>query len=118
MNDFFIFRKKEKFLEDPSRYYPGLADPSMQPKFAQMINLASVEFEALNGKQDADNEHFKKLTVDLLKRFENFRDDLDKDDAEQVCVYIKELLLLCKQLSAPIFSLLDDFEDSFSDEFF
>ena len=92
MNKFEEFIKKEKFVEDNSIFYPGIADPALRPILTEKINLAAEDFKKLaeNGAA-TDKEYQDKIKIGL-QRFSDNSISLDTEDMERVCSYFEELM--------------------------
>lgn len=48
MDKFDEFKQKEKFLEDPTIFYPGISDPAMRPILAEKIDRAANDFKEVS----------------------------------------------------------------------
>ena len=92
MDKFEKFKTKEKFLQDNSIFYPGIADPAMRPILSAKINLAADDFKALaeTGKA-TDKEYQEKIKIGL-QRFYDVYINLDTEDRERVCLYFEEIM--------------------------
>lgn len=92
MDKFEKFKTKEKFIQDNSILYPGIADPTMRPTLSTKINLAADDFKTLaeSGKA-TDKEYQEKIKVGLL-RFSDVYENLDTEDRERICSYFEELM--------------------------
>ena len=92
MDKFEEFKKKEKFFEDNTLFYPGIGDPIMRPILTDKINLAASDFkEVANSKNPTDKEYQEKIRIGL-KRFSDVYLNLDTEDRERVCSYFEELM--------------------------
>lgn len=92
MNKFEEFKAKEKFVEDPRLFYPGIADPAMKPVLTEKINAAADDFmEVALGAEPTDRKYQEKIGAGL-KRFHAIYLDLDTEDRERVCAYFEELM--------------------------
>ena len=57
MNKFEEFKAKEKFVEDPRLFYPGIANPVMKPVLTEKINAAADDFmEVAMGAEPTDRK--------------------------------------------------------------
>jgi hypothetical protein len=92
MDKFEKFKTKEKFVQDNSILYPGIADPAMRPILTVKINLVADDFKALAEKGKAtDKEYQAKIKIGL-QRFNDVYIKLDTEDRERVCLYFEELM--------------------------
>ena len=92
MDKFEEFKSKEKFVEDTTIFYPGIADPSMRPILTAKINLVADDFKALAQTGNAtDMEYQEKIKIGL-QRFYDVYINLDTEDRERVCHYFEELM--------------------------
>jgi len=90
MNQFDVFRKKEKFTEDTLVHYTGVNDPALKSILTEKINTVADDFEKLALTQKAiDKDYQDKIEIGL-KRFNRLY--LDTEDKEQVCRYVEELM--------------------------
>jgi len=92
MDKFEKLKEKEKFVEDSTIFYPGIADATMRPVLTAKINLAADDFKALaeTGKA-TDKEFQEKIKIGLL-RFADIYINIDTEDRERVCLYFEELM--------------------------
>ena len=92
MDKFEKFKAKEKFVEDTTIFYPGIANPAMRPILTAKINLAADDFKALaeSGKA-TDKDYQEKIRIGL-RRFYDVYLNLDTEDRERVCHYFEELM--------------------------
>ena len=92
MDKFEEFKAKEKFVEDSTIFYPGIADATMRPVLTAKINLAADDFKALAETGSAtDKEYQDKIKIGL-QRFADVYINLDTEDRERVCHYFEELM--------------------------
>ena len=92
MDKFEQFKAKEKFVQDNSIFYPGIADENLKPILTEKINQSADDFKALAEKgQSTDKEYQEKIKVGLL-RFSDVYENLDTEDRERVCHYFEELM--------------------------
>lgn len=92
MDKFEKFKSKEKFVEDNSIPYPGIADPSMKPVLTAKINLAADDFKALAETGKATDKAYQKKIKIGLQRFYDVYILPDTEDRERVCLYFEELM--------------------------
>ena len=90
MDKFEEFKKKEKFIEDLEIFYPGLADPTLQPILTEKINLSAEDFKIIAEKRNATEKDYQKVIKNGLQRFDYLA--LDTDERERVCSYYEELM--------------------------
>lgn len=92
INKFEEFKNKEKFIEDKTNYYPGIANSKLRHQLTEKINLAANDFEEL-AKRDSitDKDYQDKMKIGL-QRFKDIYINLDTEDRERVCYYFKELM--------------------------
>jgi len=92
LDKFEEFKAKEKFVEDTTIFYPGIANPALRPILTAKINLAADDFKvlALTGKA-TDKDYQEKIRIGL-RRFYDVYLDLDTEDRERVCHYFEELM--------------------------
>lgn len=86
------FRKKKKFLEDASLFYPGLSKPALRQVLTNKINLSAVDFEqlAITGQAN-DRDYQDKIKIGLERFAENYL-ELDTEDRQRICTYFEELM--------------------------
>lgn len=92
MDKFDEFKKKEKFIEDKTLFYPGIGDPKMRPILTEKINQAAYDFQNV---AESDNPTDKKYQEKIEKGLERFSDiylELDTEDRERICSYFEELM--------------------------
>jgi hypothetical protein len=90
MNKFEEFKQKEKFLEDMTIFYPGIADPALRPILTDKIDQAADDFYDVSLKENSsDTDYHDKIQIGLA-RFEDMY--LDTEDKERVCHYFEELM--------------------------
>ena len=86
------FKNKEKFIEDNTLFYPGIADPAMRPILTEKINLVADDFiEVVSSDNPTDKKYQEKIEIGL-KRFSDIYINLDTEDRERVCSYFEELM--------------------------
>ena len=90
MDKFEEFKKKEKFIEDLEIFYPGLADPTLQPILTEKINLSAEDFKIIAAKRNATEKDYQKVIKNGLRRFDYLA--LDTEERERVCTYYEELM--------------------------
>ncbi|MCJ8167105.1 DUF4844 domain-containing protein [Pontibacter sp. E15-1] len=92
MTKFEEFKKKEKFVEESTFFYPGITNPNMRPALTEKINKAADDFRAVaEGKNPTDKEYQNKIEVGLV-RFSDVYMNLDTEDRERICTYFEELI--------------------------
>jgi hypothetical protein len=92
MDKFTQFIEKEKFGEDVSAFYPGIADTTMRPILTEKINLAADDFKSLAASGNATEQDYQDKIETGLKRFSDVYISLDTEDRERVCKYFEELM--------------------------
>lgn len=92
MSKFEEFKKKEKFVEESSFFYPGIADPRMRPTLTEKINKAADDFKAVAESQNPTAKEYQDKIELGLSRFSDVYMDLDTEDRERVCTYFEELM--------------------------
>ena len=92
MDKFEEFKAKEKFVEDTTIFYPGIADPAMRPILTAKINLAADDFKALAETGKATDKDYQDKIKIGLQRFYDVYINLDTEDRERVCHYFEELM--------------------------
>ncbi|MEL6537674.1 MAG: DUF4844 domain-containing protein [Bacteroidota bacterium] len=92
MNQFEQFKAKEKFSEDSSPFYPGIADPTLQQALTDKINRAADDFMEVANSHDPSAEKYQEKIGIGLKRFSELSIELDTEDREQICSYFEELM--------------------------
>lgn len=91
MDKFIAFKQKEKFVEDLTIFYPGIADPALRPILTDKINLAADDFYQVSLAQNSSEKDYHQAMKLAFKRFEMY---LDTEDRERVCHYFEELMEL------------------------
>lgn len=92
MNQFEQFKIKEKFIEDNSLFYPGIADPKLKPLLTKKINQAAEDFKEVAQSSEPTAEHYHKKIGVGLNRFSDLYLQLDTEDRERICSYFEELM--------------------------
>lgn len=92
MNKFEAFKTKEKFTEDKTLFYPGIADSALRPTLTEKINLAADDFKTLAESGEATDKEYQDKIENGLKRFSNIYIDLDTEERERICHYYEELM--------------------------
>lgn len=92
MDKFEKFKAKEKFIEDNTILYSGIADDKMRPILTEKINKVADSFKKIaKEKKPTKKEYQNEIKIGL----ENFSDvylELDTEDRERVCSYFEELM--------------------------
>lgn len=93
VNNLEAFKTKSKFEPDTiGMFYPGIADPTLQPTLTELINNAADDFiEVAKGKEPTENKFQEKISLGL-SRFTPLYLELDTEDRERVCSYFEELM--------------------------
>jgi hypothetical protein len=86
------FKAKEKFVEDTTIFYPGVANPAMRPILTAKINLAADDFKALAETGKATDKDYQEKIKIGLQRFYDVYIDLDTEDRGRICYYFEELM--------------------------
>lgn len=92
MDKFIQFKQKEKFVEDSTIFYPGIADSTMRPVLTQKINQAADDFMKLAESGKACEKDYQDKIKIGLQRFTDVYINLDTEDRERVCHYFEELM--------------------------
>ncbi len=92
MEQFDQFKTKNKFVEDMSTFYPGIADPELKPILTEKINLAADDFKAVAQSNDPTAEKYQEKIGVGLNRFSELYIQLDTEDRERICSYFEELM--------------------------
>jgi hypothetical protein len=92
MSPFEDFKKKEKFLEDMTIFYPGISDPALRPSLTEKINLAADDFYNASLHATPSENDYHQVMLTGLARFDDVY--LDTEDKERVCHYFEELMQL------------------------
>ncbi len=92
MNQFEQFKAKEKFVEDMSSFYPGIADPKLKPVLTNKINLAADDSKEVAESNDPTAEKYQEKIGIGLKQFAELYIQLDTEDRERICSYFEELM--------------------------
>lgn len=92
MGKFEEFKKKEKFIEDTTTFYPGIAEESLRSEFSKRINLAADDFMKIAQTKNASSAEYQEAIKKGLNRFSTDDIVLDTEDREQVCRYFEELM--------------------------
>jgi len=92
MDKFDAFIQKNKFVEDTTILYPGIANPALRPMLTEKINQAAEDFRsAALSSNPTKQAYLEKIKIGL-KRFENTEVMYDTEDKERVCHYFEELM--------------------------
>lgn len=92
MDKFDAFIQKEKFIEDVTIPYPGIADPSLRPMLTEKINQAAEDFRNVSLSVNPSNKAYLEKIRLGLDRFLNTEVMYDTEDRERVCHYFEELM--------------------------
>ena len=92
MKNFEEFKNKEKFTEDMSLFYPGMADEILKPVLTELINLAAVDFEILAKGENASDKNYQDAIRKGLERFTSIKNEIDSEEIERICSYFEELM--------------------------
>ncbi len=90
MEQFEVYKSKEKFQEDYDLFYPRLANPNLKESLTKKINLIAKDFETLAAKGIATEKEYHNAINKGLAQFSDL--ELDTEDRERVCKYIEELM--------------------------
>ena len=90
MDKFDNFKKKGKFVEDITIFYPGIADISLRMLLEKNINDAAEDLKKIYIKQNSTDNEYQEQIKKHLEPFHNFQ--LDTEDKERVCLYFQELM--------------------------
>ncbi len=90
MDKFEDFKKKEKFIEDITIFYPGIADISLRPVLEEIINQTADDLKKVFLKQNTSDKDYQEQIKKHLERFHDLY--LDTEDKERICQYIQELM--------------------------
>lgn len=92
MNQFEAFKAKEKFIEDSTTFYPGIADETMRPALTKKINAAADDFMQLSQEVNTSDTDYQEAIKKGLERFVEDYVNLDTEDRERICLYFEELM--------------------------
>lgn len=92
MDKFETFKNKEKFIQDTTIFYPGIADQAMRPTLTEKINVAADDFKKLAETGNATDKDYQDKIQVGLERFRDVYINLDTEDKERVCHYFEELM--------------------------
>jgi hypothetical protein len=92
MDKFEAFIQKEKFVEDTTIFYPGIADPALRPLLTEKMNQAAEDFKSVSLTADATKTAYVEKIKLGLDRFLNTEVMNDTEDRERVCHYFEELM--------------------------
>jgi hypothetical protein len=70
MDKFGAFKQKEKFVEDMTILYPGIADPALRPILVERINLAADDFYEVSLRVNPGEMEYHEAVKLGLKGFE------------------------------------------------
>ena len=94
MDKFDFFIQKEKFIEDPGLFYPGIANPALRPGLTDKINQAAEDFRSVALSPNPNKQAYLEKIRIGLRRFEDTEVMYDTEDRERVCHYFEELMNL------------------------
>lgn len=86
------FKKKEKFVEDSTSFYTGVADPKMRSILTEKINKAADDFRAVAESENPTDKKYQDMIEVGLSRFSDIKMELDTEDRERLCGYFEELM--------------------------
>lgn len=92
MNKFEAFKKKEKFVEDNTIFYPGIGDEKLKPILTEKINLAADDFKKVAQSQNVTDEDYQEAIKIGLQRFSQIYLDIDTENRERICAYFEEVM--------------------------
>lgn len=92
MDKFEKFRKKDKFGEDHSVFYPGISNKSLKPVLTEKINTISDEFKKLSSKEDVTDKEYQDMIGISINTFSDIYFELDSEDLDRICSYYEELM--------------------------
>lgn len=86
------FKAKDKFIEDSSMLYQGIADSIMKSILTAKINLVADDFKALAESGNSTEKEYQEKIKTGLQRFKDIYINIDTEDRERVCNYFEELM--------------------------
>ncbi len=92
MDKFETFKNKNKFSQDTTMFYPGIADQTLKPTLTEKINLAADDFKKIATSDKASAKDYQDKIKIGLERFSDVYLSLDTEDRERVCHYFEELM--------------------------
>ncbi|GHV26059.1 hypothetical protein FACS1894176_06020 [Bacteroidia bacterium] len=92
MDQFEEFRKKDKFGEDLSVFYPGMSDDLLKSELTNKINLVSDEFKQLSLQKGVTSKEYQDMIGKSMNTFSDIYFDLDSEDLDRICSYYEELM--------------------------
>ena len=92
MDKFEEFKKKEKFIEDNTLFYPGIADLKMRPMLTEKINQAANDFKEIALTKKPTDKKYQEKIKKGLERFSDVYLEIDTEDRERICSYFEELM--------------------------
>ena len=92
MDSFEAFKQKEKFTQDPSIFYPGVANSTILPILTEKINQAADDFKQASLLPAPTDQNYLDAIKTGLQRFDEIYLDIDTEDRERVCHYFEELM--------------------------
>lgn len=92
MDKFDAFIQKDKFVEDMTIYYPGIANPELRLILTEKINQAAEGFRKISLSSDTSKQTYLEEIKIGLSHFVNPEVIYDTEDMERVCHYFEELM--------------------------
>ncbi|GHT79811.1 hypothetical protein AGMMS50262_23860 [Bacteroidia bacterium] len=92
MDKFEEFRRKDKFGEDLSVFYPGMSDDLLKSELTEKINLVSDEFKKLSLKKEVTSKEYQDMIGKSMNTFSDIYFELDSEDLDRICSYYEELM--------------------------
>lgn len=94
MDKFEAFKLKEKFAEDKTMLYPGIADLKLLPVLTEKINQAADDFKEVALQESPTAAEYQEKIRIGLGRFQDVSLQLNTEDRERVCQYFEELMVI------------------------
>lgn len=83
------FKKESKFnVETSGQFYQGLSKPELRSKLSSFLNSSADDFIQVVKNQPTEKKFQDKIKIGL-GRFGPYYLDLDTEDREKVCYYLK-----------------------------
>ncbi|MBA4276086.1 DUF4844 domain-containing protein [Flavobacterium sp.] len=92
MDKFEKFKTKEKFVEDNTIHYPGIADKKMRPILNEKINKVAEGFKKIAQEKNPTEKEYQNEIKIGLESFTDIYLNLDTEDRERVCSYFEEIM--------------------------
>lgn len=86
------FKSKEKFIEDSTIYYKGIAELAIRSLLTEKINLVADDFMSLSQDQSVTEKEYQNKIKIGLQRFSDLYLQLDTQNRERICQYFEELM--------------------------